>query len=228
MGDLTINQALTVTAGTFLDAASTDTITFAGTSGTNGIATANNPLYNVTFNGAGGTWVLQDSMTVISSITLNAGTLNSNTGTALNGLAVGREWINGGGTFLTNSSSVTFTGSGTNLRIQSGDDQFYKLIFTGTGKWVTNSYALTVTSTVLVNAGTLQVAGGSSMTVTGNPAVAAGATLDIEGDMGVGTTGIGGAINNAGTITGFSTATLTVNGTGNLGGSGNSHLPGLR
>ena len=50
-------------------------------------------------------------MTVISSITLNAGTLNSNTGTATNGLAVGREWINGGGTFLTNSSSVTFTGS---------------------------------------------------------------------------------------------------------------------
>ena len=87
-------------------------LTFAGTSGTNGITTNNNPLYNVTFNGAGGTWVLQDSMTVISSITLNAGTLNSNTGTALNGLAVGGEWINGGGVFVTNSSSVTFTGSG--------------------------------------------------------------------------------------------------------------------
>ena len=113
---------MTVTAGTFLDVASSDTINFVGTSGTNGITTNNNPLYNVTFNGAGGTWVLQDSMTVISSITLNAGTFNSNKGTATNGLAVGREWINGGGTFLTNSSSVTFTGTGINLRIQSGDD----------------------------------------------------------------------------------------------------------
>ena len=118
-GDLNLNQALTVTAGAFLDVASTDTINFVGTSGTNGITTNNNPLYNVTFNGPGATWVLQDSMTVISSITLNGGTLNSNTGTALNGLAIGHEWINGGGTFITNSSSVTFTGSGSNLRIRT-------------------------------------------------------------------------------------------------------------
>ena len=106
--------------------------------------------------------------------------------------------------------------------------QFYKLLFTGSGKWVTDTYALTVTSTVLVNAGTLQVVGGSSLTVAGNPFVAAGATLDIEGDMGVGTTALGGALNNAGTVTGFSTATLTLNGTGNLGGTGNSHCLGLR
>ena len=150
-GNLTINQALTITAGTFLHG--NNTLTFAGTSGTNAIATTNNPLYNVTFNGSGGTWVMQDSMTVISTIALQGGTLNTKTGTALNGLAVGGEWINGGGVFVTNNSSVTFTGSGNNLRIQSGDDLFYKLIFTGTGRWVTDSYALTVTSTVLVNAG---------------------------------------------------------------------------
>ena len=45
--------------------------------------------------------------------------------------------------------------------------------------------------------------------------------------MGVGTTAIGGALNNAGTIIGFSTATLTMTGTGTLGGSGNTHLPNL-
>ena len=57
--------------------------------------------------------------------------------------------------------------------------------------------------------------------------VAAGATLDIEADMGVGTTAIGGALNNAGDDHRLLDNTLTLNGTGNLGGSGNSHLPGL-
>ena len=71
--------------------------------------------------------------------------------------------------------------------------------------------------------------GGSSMTVV--VAVrrwASGATLDLEGDMSAGIRAIGGSLpSNLGTVTGYSTATLTLTGAGTVGGPGNTALPGL-
>ena len=201
-------------AGTYT--AHLSSVTFVGSVPNGKITTGSQRFYNVGFQG--GTWTMQDFMGVTSSETLAGGTLNTNASNL--GLNVGGEWLYSGGTFVTNNSSITFSGTTTNLRIQSGDQPLWRLAFAGSGRWITDSYALTVTSTVFVNAGTLQVAGASSMTVVGNPFVAAGATLDIEGDASVGTTPIGAAINNAGTVTAFSTATLTLSGTGTLGGSG--------
>ena len=73
-GNLTLGSGATYTAGS-------NATTFAATSGTNTITTngvtADFPL---TFNGVGGTWQLQDNLTVGSSrtVTLTNGTLNAN------------------------------------------------------------------------------------------------------------------------------------------------------
>src|SRR5258708_37341091 len=71
------------TGGTFV--VNQSTVTFTGTTGTSGsphhiqsgAANSKQPFWNVTFNGSGGYWTLQDSMTVTSSMTITNGTLDT-------------------------------------------------------------------------------------------------------------------------------------------------------
>lgn len=81
-GNLTISSGMTLTAGT-------NATTFAGTSGTQQITTTGKTLdFPVTFNGVGGTFQLQDNMTVGSTrtVTLTNGTLDLNNNTLSTGL----------------------------------------------------------------------------------------------------------------------------------------------
>src|ERR1700757_1425661 len=115
---LTINSASTLTLGTSttvagsavltlvagmtltLGSASTSGIVFASTSGTQEqITSASKTLGNVTFNGAGGSWILQDGFSTgtTATVTLTAGTLNTNNQTC--------SW----GSFNANSSSLART-----------------------------------------------------------------------------------------------------------------------
>jgi hypothetical protein len=61
---------------------STNTVTFASTSGTKTI-TSNSVIFggNVTINGIGGTWECQDALSVISTLTMTNGTLKLKSGT---------------------------------------------------------------------------------------------------------------------------------------------------
>jgi hypothetical protein len=72
---------LILSSGMTLTAAGASTTTFAATSGTNTITSAGQTIdFPVTFNGAGGTWSLQDALTLGSArqLTLTAGTLTTN------------------------------------------------------------------------------------------------------------------------------------------------------
>ena len=125
-GDLTLSPTMTLTAGT-------NNQTFASTSATPRNITSNGKLmdFPVTFSGAGGSWVLQDAMTVGSTrtTTLTTGTLNLNGKTLTTGIfnssgsatrsiafGTGNITVNGaGGTPWTTSTTTGLTTSGTQV-----------------------------------------------------------------------------------------------------------------
>jgi len=110
-----IAGSLTLVSGMFYTTG-TGTITFAATATGKTIATAGNSLYNVTFNGSGGAWTLQDSFTCAATLAFVTGTLNLNsqTTTATAGtttFTTGPTTISGGtlscGTVTHTSGSAT-------------------------------------------------------------------------------------------------------------------------
>ena len=121
-GNLTITAGMTLTAGT-------NTIKFAGTSGTQVITSAGKTFDNpITFDGVGGTFQLADNMTVGTStsrtVTLTNGTLDLNGKTLTNfgimsvGSGSGTRAITfGGGTYenTLNTATTIWTYSGSNF-----------------------------------------------------------------------------------------------------------------
>jgi len=196
------------------------TVTFTGSLSTLQIKPNPSSFENVVFNGAG-TWTLQSSMTLTGSLTLTAGTLNTSAGNL--GISVDNEWLNTGGTFIANSSTITWTGAGSNLRIRPNTSNFFRMYFIGSGSWQTDTNPVTISSHVIINAGTLSVLSGSTMTINGNVTIANGASLAISTD-----TKVTGSLLNSGTVsTSASGALFTASGTFTLGGTGNTTLPKL-
>jgi|GEM_PF-4576455 len=217
---LSVGSNWTVTGGTFTPG--TGTVLFTAVSSGRSIKTGGRNFYNVTFNGNGGYWTLQDSMTVRSTLTLAAGTLDSHA-VGNYGLSVGREWLNTGGSFIANLSTVTLTGTIAGLRIQSDSNGFGYLALTGAGSWVTDNGLVPLSGDLSVSNGSLTVASGSPMTIGGNVTVQSGTTFSLQDDVAI----AGGSLVNSGIVTSAASATLALSGTGTLGGSGSTRLPTL-
>src|SRR6185503_16964389 len=94
--------------------ARTSTVTFTA-AGARTIATGNDAFYNARFTGSGSWTLTQDSMTVISSMTLTNGTLDasaSNCSGGSCGIAVGGDWtVGSAGVFTARTSTVALTGA---------------------------------------------------------------------------------------------------------------------
>lgn len=161
-GNLIISSGMTLTAGA-------NATTFAATSGTQQITTNGKTLdFPVTFNGAGGTFQLQDAMTVGSTrtTTLTNGTLD------LNNLTVTT------GTFLTASGTknITFNGgtftivvSGSNAWNNAQPTNFTTTAGTGTGTIsLTSASAKTFVGGGSTYNCTLNQGGAGALTVTGS------------------------------------------------------------
>src|SRR5262249_9062944 len=118
-GNLTIQESLVLTAGT-LDATATpysvtvssnwlntggyfnarpSTVTF-DAGAPQKIQSRGSPFANVQFNNSAGSWVLQDSMTVTSSVTITQGRFDM----SASSVALGGSWLNIGGSFTENGS----------------------------------------------------------------------------------------------------------------------------
>lgn len=208
-----------VTGGTFVPG--TGTVLFNATANGRQITTSGRPFYNVEFNGTGAYWTMQDSMTVLNTLRLNDGTLDSNA-SGNYGLLVTGEWLSAGGNFVANLSTVTFNGSAAGLRIQPGGDFGY-LYWTGAGSWITDGGPLSLAQNATIAGGQVTVVSGSSMTVGGNFYIQATGTLSMQEDLAVN----GGTLQNSGSMVSAATATLSLAGTGTLGGSGSTRLPHL-
>jgi len=218
-GNITIGRSFTITAGILEHDG--ETFTFTSTAAAQSITTSGDPFYNVTFNGTGGYWTLTDSMTVLNDMTLTAGTLDTRAN--LNhGIALGGNFIETAGVFVTRNSSVTLAGTTTTGRIRSGNSQIWKLVVNGPGDWRLDTDPLTVSSMVVINGGSFLV-GGASLTVTTDIDVNGG-TFEIDHDVLIS----GGDLPNNGTIlTDLSTPTVTLPAAGILGGPGHTRLPRL-
>ena len=70
------------------------------------------------FNGGGGTWILQDSMTVTSTMTLTGGTLDTSANNQEILLQGG--WVSNGGSFNARKSTVTLNGSNAQIINSAG------------------------------------------------------------------------------------------------------------
>jgi hypothetical protein len=120
-GSLTVSSGMTVSGGT-------GTTTFAATSGTQTIATSGKQFdFPVTFNGVGGTWQLQDSLSMGSTrtLTLTNGTLDANNqnvscGTFSSSNSNARVVTMGSGTWTIQSSGTAWNcGTSTNLTVNA-------------------------------------------------------------------------------------------------------------
>jgi len=108
-GSLTFVSGMTYTLGN----AATSAISFVSTTTGNTVTTGGQTLGNVTFNGSGGGWTLEDTFTEGSTatMTLTAGTLNTNNETVSVGFFTSTN--SNTRTLTLGSSSFTCTGSGT-------------------------------------------------------------------------------------------------------------------
>lgn len=111
-GVFTFSAGMTYTRGSLTSSA----ISFTSTSGTTLITTAGKTMGNITFNGAGGTFSIQDSLTLSSGglLTITAGTFTTNN----NSVTAASFLFNGSSTktLTLGSSAISVTGSGTDIQ----------------------------------------------------------------------------------------------------------------
>lgn len=162
-GNLTLSSGMTI-------AASSNTLTFASTSGTKTITCNGTTIdFPITFNGAGGTWQLQDALTLgaTKTCTLTNGTVN------LNG-----QTLSAGSSFTTASGTKNLTFNGGTLVCPNGSTAAFNNAqptnFTTTAGTGTGTINMTSASTkTFVGGGstyncTLNQGGAGALTVTGN------------------------------------------------------------
>ncbi len=162
-GNLTLSSGMTI-------AASSNTLTFASTSGTKTITSNGRTMdFPITFNGVGGTWQLQDALTLGSTrtCTLTNGTVN------LNG-----QTLSAGSSFTTASGTKNLTFNGGTLACPNGSTTAFNNAqptnFTTTAGSGTGNITMTSASAkTFVGGGstyncTLNQGGAGALTVTGN------------------------------------------------------------
>jgi len=131
--------------------AATSTVTFTSTLSTATITTGGSSFYNLTFNGAGGTWTFQDAATTSNDLTVTAGTASS----SYNMNVLGGD-VTGNGTLYWASSTFMVGGTGNLGGTQNWN--FYNLTFSGTTTatstgTTTISNVLTIAVNQTLNAG---------------------------------------------------------------------------
>jgi hypothetical protein len=134
--------------------AATHTVIFNGTSAGHDILSGGNDFNNVTVNGTGGEWTLQDNMTVNGEMTLTAGTLDVSDNDHT--IIVKENWTNTGGSFVPRDGMVIFNGEGS-FTIASGGEAFATVRFNNAdGTWTLQD-ALSAGGDVNIANGTLDV-----------------------------------------------------------------------
>ena len=206
-----ITNTGTITSG------STPTVTMSGAGTLGGIGSTTLPA--LTLAVANQTTTLAGAVTILGAFTNPASHTLDASGSNY-GMTISSNWANSG-IYTAHTSSVTFTGSVPNGTIATNVYAFYNLSVNG-GTWQNITNTVTTSSSLYVSGGTLSVRG-SSLTVTGGAYVSGTGILSVNHDVLIG----GGDLTNngSGSITGLSTPTITLNGTGTLGGSAATTLP---
>ena len=147
-------------AGTFTNG--NNTVTFNSTSAGKTITTGGSNFDNITFNGVGGGWTLQDAFDATGNLTITNGTLNANA----QPMTIGGNWSNAG-TFTNGNNTVTFNSTSAGKTITTGGSNFDNLIFNGVGGGWTLEDGFTATGNFTITNGALN-ANAEAMTIGGN------------------------------------------------------------
>ncbi len=115
--------------------------------------------YDLTFNGAGGTWgFTPTSATATNNVTISTGTPTLPTGT----LAVGGSFLNTGGSFVAGSGIVRMTSTASGKSVQANGVSFNELQFAGSGgTWSFSDTNATTTGLFAIVAGTITLPSGT-------------------------------------------------------------------
>ncbi|MBU2437483.1 MAG: DUF2341 domain-containing protein, partial [Candidatus Omnitrophica bacterium] len=167
-GNITIPGSF-INEGTFTPA--THTVTLTATDTDNIITSAGASFNNLTINGSGGVWTLQDAMDVNTDLTITAGTLDLN-GSNLD--LTGGTFSNDGTlkligsetvtipTMDTDSGTVEYYGTGTYATGLVAGDNYYNLTFSGAGTYtldaaldVNNNLTFTTSTSNITSGGVL-------------------------------------------------------------------------
>jgi hypothetical protein len=149
----------------------TSTVTLSATGSGKTITSKGSSFYNLFFNGVNGYWTLQDNLTVLSTMTLSAGTLDTNS-SGSNQITLAGGWLTNGGTFIVNNSTVSFNGNSPQV-IRNAGQAFAVLFDSNTssgGVIFASSFTasgLTVNGAGLASATTVYFNAGSTYTITG-------------------------------------------------------------
>jgi hypothetical protein len=161
-GDITFSTGMTITPANA-------TLSFRATSGTKTITTNGKTLdFSINFNGVGGTWQLQDAMTVGSTrqTSITGGTLDLFGKTLTTGLSESQGNNTRDITF--NGGSLVITGSGATAWNRTGGSGFTTTAGTGTGTIsMTSASAKTFVGGGSTYNCTLNQGGAGTLTITG-------------------------------------------------------------
>ncbi|MCX5696947.1 MAG: hypothetical protein NTU54_03075, partial [Candidatus Omnitrophica bacterium] len=174
-----------LTPSQFIADNSTVILTGTGASNTITSGVSNSPFYNLTQNGSGGTYALQDALIVTNTLTLTNGTFSVGGKTlTLNGPAIAGTPAN---LSTTSSSSLVFGGSSSGVNIPSSVTALNNLT-------INNTNGVTLNSSPAIS---------GTLTLTSGALGANGYNIGIAGDW----------TNNGGTFT-YGSGTVTFNGAG--------------
>jgi hypothetical protein len=145
-------------------------VIFAATSTNKTITTGASSFYDLTFNGAGGSWAFTGStLTIGHNFSVATGTVTMPSATT----TISGSFNSSGGTFAHNNALIYFNGSGAKTITLDGDaftNAFYNVRFQGSGSWsfadaATTSNKFTIAQgTVTFPASTLTIGGDFSKT----------------------------------------------------------------
>ncbi|MBU1785258.1 MAG: DUF2341 domain-containing protein, partial [Candidatus Omnitrophica bacterium] len=167
-GNITIPGGF-INNGTFTPG--THTVTLTATDTDNIITSNSSSFTNLTINGSGGVWTLQDAMDVDTALTITAGTLDLNgSGLDLTGAAfsndgtlklIGSETVTIP-TFDSDSGTVEYYGTGTYATGLAAGDNYYNLTFSGAGAYTLDA-ALDVNNNLTFATSTSNVTYGGTL-----------------------------------------------------------------
>lgn len=186
---LTVTNNLTITAGT-LDTKSgsnygitignnysnsgtftarSGTVTFNATATGKTITAGGSSFYDLTFNGVGGGWTLQDAATVSDVLTITAGTLSLGSQTLTLSGTTGTPLSNAG-TFTASTGTVSYTGNNGAGNTTVANVTYYNLTLNNSLETYVLAAAATANNNLTITAGTLDTVSGQNygLTVGGN------------------------------------------------------------
>jgi len=119
------------------------------------ITAGGDAFYDVTFNGAGGSWSFTEpNLSITNNLTIATGTVTMPTGTT----TLSGSFSSVGGTFAHNNATVLFNASSAKTISASGTpftNAFYNMTFMGSGSWSFLDTSATTSNHMLITQGTV-------------------------------------------------------------------------